>query len=823
MILTTGTRLGPYEVVAPLGAGGMGEVWRARDTRLDRSVAIKLLPVEFAGDAQLRARLEREARTISQLNHPHICTLYDVGREDGREYLVMELVEGETLADRLTRGPLPLRDVIRHGTEIAAALDRAHAAGIVHRDLKPGNIMLTTTGAKLLDFGLAKSAGPALGGRDTDGETVKKPITEQGMILGTYQYMAPEQIEGLEADHRTDIFALGAVLYEMATGRRAFEGKSRTSIIAAIIDRDPPPIASVQPLAPRSFERVVQTCLAKDPAARWQSAGDVRIALQWAGEEGDAAPRARDRRGWIAAAILATIAALAGAGWIASRSAAREQRPIRTSINAADGTTFQFFLEGSPPELSPDGRKIVFGAGSSGGERFGASGSSALWVRDLDSPVARQLKGTEGATHPFWSPDGRQVAFYSDGALKKVDVAGGAVVSLCATEPIRGGAWNRDGTILFGRIGISIAAVPAAGGTPADVTVLDEKARDPSHRWPFFLPDGKHFLYLVGPNTAGEEHDAIWVASLDGKVRKPLIRASSNAAFLDGSILFVRDGILTAQRFDTRKLEVTGDPIPLAEQRVEFDDITARAFFSVSRNGTLLLQTGEGAGPGELRWFDRTGKALESAGKPQRHGQISISPDGRYVAYSIVPRQNIWMYDLARNVNSRVTFASAREVAPVWSPDGTRLVFSSDRDANVANLWIKDLRTGAEEQLVVSESNKIATDWSTDGQFLFYTDQRRGWTRADIHYYSFAEKKSYPYLVTPFNEATARMSPDGKWVAYQSSESPPWQVYIAPFPPTGAKWQVSANVGVRPSWRADGKELFFHARGVLHSVAIRLG
>ena len=306
-------------------------------------------------------------------------------------------------------------------------------------------------------------------------------------------------------------------------------------------------------------------------------------------------------------------------------------------------------------------------------------------------------------------------------------------------------------------------------------------------------------------------------------MRKPLIRASSNAVFLDGSILFVRDGILTAQRFDTRKLEVTGDPIPLAEQRVEFDDITARAFFSASHDGTLLLQTGEGPGPGELRWFDRAGKALDSVGKPQRYGQISISPDGRYVAYSVVPRQNIWMIDLARNVNSRLTFASARELAPVWSPDGTRLVFSSDRDSKVANLWIKDLRTGAEERLVVSDNNKTASDWSADGQYLFYTEHGRGTTRNDIYYYSFAEKKSYPYLTSPFAEGAARMSPDGKWVAYQSSESPPWQIYVAPFPATGAKWQVSGQVGVRPSWRQDGKEIFFHVRGVLHSVPIRLG
>src|SRR5437867_6624632 len=505
MAITAGTRLGPYEVLAPLGAGGMGEVWKARDTRLDRSVAIKVLPAEFAENAQLKLRFEREAKTISQLNHPNICTLYDVGflgggpppsaadaaegrgaPQSGVPYLVMELLDGESLADRLTKGPLPIEQVLRYGIEIAEALEKAHKAGVVHRDLKPGNIMLTKAGAKLLDFGLAKPASVF----NADGATQHKPLTQEGTIVGTFQYMAPEQIEGGEVDARTDIFALGAVLYEMATGKRAFEGKSKASLIASILTAEPQPITAVQPMTPASFDRVIRTCLQKEPDDRWQSAHDVATELRWVSEAPSTTTprRARSLLVWSMAAILGVISiALAVALWRETQSA-RNEPAVRTLILPPENTTFDFLGAAAPPAVSPDGKRIVFGAVEPGKKRM-------LYVRPLDSLVAQQLIGTEGATFPFWSPDGRFIGFFVDNALKKLEVIGGAPVTLCSVIDGRGGSWSPDGqTIIFTGRFAPIYRVPSAGGTPSTVTTLE--GRDVTHRFRQFLPVGHHFLFL---------------------------------------------------------------------------------------------------------------------------------------------------------------------------------------------------------------------------------------------------------------------------------------------------------------------------------------
>ena len=815
MTISAGTRFGPYEVVAPLGAGGMGEVWRARDTRLERSVAIKMLPAEFAANADFRLRLEREAKAISQFNHPHICTLYDVGHENGRDYLVMEYLEGETLADRIDRGPLPLDDVIRYGIEIASALERAHAAGIIHRDLKPGNVMLTKSGTKLLDFGLAKAQAPILAPQSSVLETEHRPLTKEGTILGTVQYMAPEQLEGEEAGARTDIFAFGTILYEMATGRRAFQGKTRTSLIAAIVDRDPPPISSIQPLTPRAFERVVMTCLAKDPNDRWQSAHDVRLELEWLaeGEAESVAPRKRSRLAWTVAAILALLAIASTAILVRLMIAARNQPPIRTSILPPAGAAFEFFVDGGPAVISPDGKKIVFSA-------VIGTGARTLWVRTIDSAAPRQLSGTEGAGHPFWSADSRYIAFYADASLKKVHFAGGAPVVICPSEPYRGGDWNRDGTILIGYNGSGVLKVPSAGGTPVEVTSLDQTQRDTTHRFPSFLPDGKHFLFLAGPHTADETLDAICVGSIDTKMRKPLIHATSNAVYHDGWILFVRDQILMAQRFDPKKLEISGDPIALPEQRIEFDGITSRAFFSIAANGTLLYETGQGIRQTQLTWVDRSGKAVGTVGEAQPYGQLALSNDGRYVAYSLLPRQSIWMYDISRGVKTRITNTKSRDNAPIWSADGTKIVFSSHRTGRAYDLYVKDMRTGAEELLLASDKDKIPTSWSPDGQYILYNLLNLGSNRVDIEYFSFADHKPHVYLATPFVEVSGRFSPDGKWVAYSSTESLPLQVYIAPFPPTGAKWQVSSRSGGISRWRGDGKELYYYSAVAEKIVAV---
>ena len=812
MPISAGTRLGPYEVLAPIGAGGMGEVFKARDTRLERSVAIKVLPADFAENAQLKMRFEREAKTISQLNHPHICTLYDVG--DG--YLVMELLEGETLAEKLSRGPLPIEQVVRYGTQIAEALEKAHKAGVVHRDLKPGNVMITKSGAKLLDFGLAKPSEGGVLSALTSLRTEKRNLTEEGAIVGTFQYMAPEQIEGGEVDSRTDIFALGAVLYEMATGKRAFEGKSKASLIASILTAEPQPISAMQPMTPLTFDRVVRTCLQKDPDERWQSAHDVAIELRAIGEAETKAPRKRAILPWSIAAALAALALITSGLYLRARTPASASI-VRTTILPPAGVAFEFFVDRGSPEFSPDGKKIAF---------VGAvDGVSNLFVRSLDSPAARQLGGTSGASQVFWSPDSRYIGFYADGYLKKIEASGGAAVTICATEtPIRGGTWSREGVILFGRPGTrGIARVPAAGGTLVDATLLDESTRDTSHRWPRFLPDGTHFLYLSGPHASDDSLDAICLGSLDDpKFKKILIHTTSNVAYYDGWLIFARDRTLTAQRFDVHSLSVVGEPVTLSEPSIQYDPTTGRSFFDVASDGDLLYETGEGLRQTQLTWFDRTGKRLGPVGEPQRFGSLALSPDGRAVAYSIIPRQNLWIYDLKRDVSSRLTFAKASEYAPVWSPDGSRIAFTTNRASKVSDIFVTDLKTGADRPLITSSNDKAPSSWSPDGRYLFYSELFPGRAN-DIMVYDFSTGKSQPYLTTPFSETNARVSPDGKWVAYQSTVSPPWHIFIAPFPPTGAKWQVSTGPGVQPRWRGDGKELYYIGEGKLHAVSLTLG
>jgi len=454
--------------------------------------------------------------------------------------------------------------------------------------------------------------------------------------------------------------------------------------------------------------------------------------------------------------------------------------------------------------ISPDGKKIVFSAALGTAVR-------TLWVRTIDSSAPRQLNGTEGAGHPFWSPDSRYIAFYADGSLKKVHFSGGAPVVICASDPYRGGDWSRDGTILIGYNGSGVLKVSSAGGTPVPVTSLDETQRDTTHRFPSFLPDGKHFLFLAGPHTADNTLDVICVGSMDTKMRKPLIHATSNAAYYDGWILFVRDQILMAQRFDAKTLETSGDPIALPEQRIEFDGITGRAIFSIATDGTLVYETGEGLRQTQLTWVERSGKTLQTIGEPQPFGQVSLSNDGRYVAYSLLPRQSIWMYDIGRGITTRITNSKSRDSAPIWSPDGTKIVFSSNRTGHAYDLYVYDTRTAAEELLLASDKDKIPTSWSPDGQYILYNLLSLGPNRVDIGYFSFADHKAHVYLATPFVEVGARFSPDGKWVAYSSSESPPLQLYIAPFPPTGAKWQVSSRSGGTPHWRGDGKELYYYS------------
>ena len=802
--VTAGTRLGPYEVVAPIGAGGMGQVWRARDGRLDRMVAIKVLPGEFARDARLRMRLEREAKAISTLSHPNICTLYDIGHDDGIDYLVMEYVEGETLAGRLARGPLPLDQVLRYGTEIAAALDRAHKKGIVHRDLKPENIMITKTGAKLLDFGLARIAeAPQEDPRAT------ASITEE-QIVGTLPYMAPEQLEGGEIDHRVDLFALGCVLYEMTTGTRAFHGKSKASVVAAILTSDPEPITAKQPLTPHALDRVVRSCLLKDPDERLQSAHDVAVALRWIGEGlgQDLPRRSRGVAVWLVgtAALLAVVAAATSVVLWRHAREERDRRPVRTAVLAPAGYTFEFLNGAGTPEISPDGRMIAFVAR----EELKRS----LWVRRLDVGVAQPLPGTEDAWNPFWSPDSRFVAFFANGKLKKVDVAGGAPVDVCDAPTASAGAWSSQGTIVFsGRVG-PISKVPAAGGTPpVVVTELDASKGDTTHRWPQFLPDGRHFLFLAARSGMSSADHTICVGSVEGKMRKPLASAGSQPLFLNGWLLFVRDGTLHAQRLDTKQLRVVGEPVGLPEQRIDLDFNQSRSSVSVSPSGTLVYQAGSAAPETILTWFDRAGKELGSAGEPALHGGVALSPDGRFVCvgYQTTGTQsNLWSIDLGRGVKTRLTFGNSRDRSPVFSPDGTRLVYAATLPDSKARyeLRLKDLRTGSDTLLLKREEYVFSNSWSPDGRSILVTARGDG-PQSDLFVLNIADGKMQPYFRNVGGVRVARFSPDGKWIAYVSGESGRPEVYVAPFPATGAKWQVSQNGGAGPRWRSDGKELFF--------------
>jgi Tol biopolymer transport system component len=809
--ISPGARLGPYEIIAAIGAGGMGEVYRARDTRLERMVAVKVLPDHLSSSEELRQRFEREAKTISQLSHPHICALYDVGNQDGLEYLVMELLEGETLADRLLRGPLPLEQVLRHGIEIADALDRAHRSGIVHRDLKPGNVMLTKSGVKLLDFGLAKLhvAGATATSGLTSLPTVtpeSQPLTSRGTILGTFQYMAPEQLEGREADARSDIFAFGCVLYEMATGTKAFSGKSQASLIGAIMHSEPPPISSVQPMTPLALDRVVKTCLAKDADERFQTAHDVRLQLQWIAEGGsaaglpapvDARRKSRERLAWAVAAAAILAAAVLGIGYL--RRAPAKPRAVRFEVATPEGVSVIDF-----PRISPDGRYLAFNA-------IDSSGRSRIWLRSLNALTAQPLAGTEGTTRPFWSPDSRFLGFFAEGKLKKVEVSGGPPQKICDSATGADGSWSSEGVILFdGRTQDPIYRVSAAGGTPTVAVAPDVGRKEAQVAWPEFLPDGHHFLYMAHGQKP-EDH-MYRVGSLDSKESKPLAPAQSLVTYAPpGHILFVRENTLVAQPFDAKTLKTTGEPVPLAEHIGTIS--TGLARFSASRNGVLAYRTGESAS--RLLWFDRSGRELSMVGDPADYSDTMLSPGGDRLALvladSRVGKADIWIRDLARGVSSRFTFDPADDISPLWSTDGKTIVFSSNRGGQF-DLFTKAAGGGGQEELLLhTDEIKFAHSWSRDGRYIAFQSRgkKTGWDLWILP--TFGDRKPTLFLQTPFNELRPNFSPDGRWLAYQSNESGLGEIYIQAFPGPGGKWQVSSAGGVEPTWRADGKELYYGA------------
>jgi len=811
LALAVGSRLGPYEIVSVAGAGGMGEVYRAKDTRLDRTVAIKVLPTGATDNADLRQRLEREAKAVSSLNHPHICTLYDVGHQDGTDFLVMEYIEGETLAARLEKGPLSTQELLKYAIQIADGLDKAHKQGLVHRDLKPGNIMLTKSGAKLLDFGLAKLAESGDVIQGVSGVTRTTPLTGAGTILGTLHYMPPEQLEGKEADARSDIFAFGCVLYEMATGKRAFEGKSQASLIASILKEQPRSIAELTPLSPPMLERVIRQCMEKEPDDRWNSAGDVKRALEWIVEGGSQVGlpavvstrrRVRERVLWIAVAVLG----LAVTALTARELAREEPQPLVTRFSIPADPRLSAITW---PRLSPDGRTLAFTAVDS-------SGRNGIWIRPMNSLDAHMLVYISGAstgnpTRPFWSPDSKQLAYFEGGQLKKVSIAGGLAQLVCDAGNGSDGAWGRDGIIVFdGSATDSIRQVPAVGGTPSAASVIHRDSGESGAAWPAFLPDGEHFLYLAFVDTLGSR-SLLKVGSVRSLESTTLTIVDGRAEYsTTGHILYLRGNLLVAQPFDAGTLKLTGEPVPVASN---VSTSAERTHFAVSDNGFLTYQRGQVAGSARIVWLDRKGDSLAAVGRMEALSNVALSPDGTRLAYEISAdggnASDVWVRDLKRDVTSRLTFGPTVNAWPVWSPDGAKVFFCSNRVAGKFRVYSHNANgTGSDEEVVASDSMDLAAvDASMDGSMLIMFSSQGGET--DLLAYRFAEKTLEPLVATPFAEVRGVLSPDGRYLAYQSNESGSFEIYVRELTPTGGKWQISASRGRAPLWRLDGKELYY--------------
>jgi serine/threonine protein kinase len=828
--LANGTRLGPYEILSLLGAGGMGEVYQARDTRLDRIVAVKVLPETLAASSEVRQRFEREAKAISRLSHPHICALYDVGREGETEYLVMEFLEGETLSERLARGSLSLEQTLRYGSEIADALDKAHRKGIVHRDLKPGNVMLTKTGVKLLDFGLAKTLVPeAPPGSLTAAPTAARDVTEAGTILGTLSYMAPEQLEGREADARTDVFALGAVLYEMATGGTAFSGTSQANLISSIMTSEPAAISTIRPASPPALDRIVRTCLAKDPEERWQSAGDLSRELGWLAQgSGEAAPpavgslRGRERLAWVLAAVLGV--SLGAAIFLRSPRPASGSSPrIEFGLPLPEAV-----LYGEVPPvntsfaLSPDGGTLAF---------LGvASGMSRIYLSPLDGDRSRPLPDTGGAVSPFWSPDGRSIAFFADGKLKRIEVSGGSAITICEAPNAGSGTWSSNGTILFSTWGLSghqhvLLRVSASGGAVTEATSLDAKRNENGHSWPTFLPDGKHFLFLSDegdgwPKTPRE----IRMGELGSMTTRAVTRAQSRFEYSPaGYLLFSRDGALLAQALDASRGSLTGEPMPVASVVSTYAP-TADADFSVARHAPVVAFREPPLS--HLHWLDRSGRDLGPVRGDGAFTAPRFSPEGGRLAFPQVDPHlgtaDIFIQDLKRETTTRVTFDPTSEWSPVWLPDGRHLIFASDEGGEIPDIYQLDLSDLRKGLLLHTEGVKYPEDVSADGRFLLYTE----WvTKRSVIWVLplTGDEKPSPFTGDPFDVYSPRFSPDGGAVAYVAEEAGRPEVYLRPFPGPGEAWQVSRSGGKAPRWSRDGREIFFVSEHALMSAAVRSG
>lgn len=800
MKLEEGVKLGPYSILGPIGAGGMGEVFKARDTRLDRTVAIKVLPAMYAQDPALRSRFDREAKAISSLNHPNICVLYDIGRENGTEFLVLEYLEGETLGSRLKRGALQSEELFRYATQVADALERAHKQGLVHRDLKPANIMLTKDGAKLLDFGLAKlkiSGGVVEG---IEGITRTTPLTGEGTIIGTLQYMSPEQLEGKEADQRSDIFAFGALLFEMATGQRAFQGGSQASLIAAILKEEPRSISELQPLSPPMLDRAIRQCLAKDPDQRWQSAGDLKRALVWASEGGSQVGipltvsrqrRSREKVLWILSGLL-LMAVLALTYTFLTRPQI-EPRVARFTLSTTPGLSSV-----SWPRISPDGSMVAYVASDS-------TGRQGIYVRPLNSLGSHFLVASSG--WPFWSTDSKQLAYFENNQLKKISINGGLAQIVCAGVTGSDGSWGRNGIILFdGSRSDSLRQVPATGGTPTAASTLDHTKGERLSAWPCFLPDGEHFLFLA--NDGATSKFTLKVGKIGAMEVKHLAIVDSRVEYANGHILYIKDNLLVAHPFDLGKLEFSGEPVPLSDG---VQSLGERTMFSASNDGTLIFQGGDAGSARAVYVLDRSGKLIESVTESGMCLDFSLSPDDSKLAFGSVQEKpdqsDVWVRDLKRNVVSRLTFGPGRNEWPLWSHDGTEIIYSSNQGKSHYSIYKRNANgTGSEVAVLSKDSSDVGVvSISKDGRQMLIQVAAGNidlWIQDETG-------KAEPFLTQPYAENRGDFSPDGKFLAYQSAETGDPEIYIRELTASGGKWQVSSSLGRCPIWSADGKELYY--------------
>jgi serine/threonine protein kinase len=814
-----GTTLSHFEILEKIGEGGMGEVYRARDQKLGREVALKVLPEAFAEMPERLGRFAREAQVLATLNHENIAAIYGLEEDGSRHALVMELVAGETLEERIARGPIPLEECARIGLEMAKALESAHEKGIVHRDLKPANVKITPEGkVKVLDFGLAKALeGEPAAADIANSPTLTVAATQAGIILGTAAYMSPEQAAGATADRRSDIWSYGVLLSEMLSGRRQFGGETVSHTLASVL-KDEPNWESLPSDVPPRILDLLDRCLRKEPQNRLQAIGEARVlwqefladsdsfraALPASAAAGPPAPAWKRSLPWAICGLLAL--SLGAAGLQLMQREPRPEHVLHASVLPPEGHNWS--LSTTHPgrvAISPDGRQLAYSAAAEG------DSTPVLWVHPLDSPVARPLPNTEGAGYPFWSPDGRYVGFFADRRLKKIAVAGGPPVSLCDAPYGKSGSWSANGTIIFApgaRTGIH--RVPAGGGECVEITQPDQEAGEDSHRHPVFLPDGEHFLFLAR-RSGGEQQNLVRVGSLDGSTEIALVESPSNAAFAAGRLLFVREGTLMAQPFDTERLELDGEAVPLVEQILEIDG-AALSVFSVSETGRLVYQSGQSNQASSLLWHDRLGLELGPLAEADQHMDVDLSDDGAWAASTIESEggsTEIWLYDTARQLRSRFTFDQARDIAGKISPDGTLVVFASERDSATFDLYLKPIGgTGSAELLVAVDGLAFPYSWTPDGGGVLFREASRTGNAIKLVSLS-GDREPDELLRAEYDLDHPVVSPDGKWLAYTSEESGREEVFVTTLPGAQRKWQVSLDGGEQPRWTRDGSEIIF--------------